>query len=190
MITKINFTLRFVMRKHKLSNITSMVCDSTAFSLNFTLLLSAAELCRTAQAYCVMLRAEICAICTFSTSTAGLLGLGEGDGTAAGAAAAPEPAVPLAAGRVVLLLLPGTAAGTAGQLAGSIGTTVVALTAVAAASAVSFRPWGLMVASSTACRQATSAEQSADETVPADSSSVASSKAHNGSVEFQTALGV
>lgn len=125
--------------------VASTVCDSTAFSLNFTLALSAAELWRTAQAYWVMLRADIWLIATFSTSTAGLLGFGfgEGDGVAAGAAGAPPE--PPGVGRAGVLL-PGTAAGTAGQLCGSIGTTAVALTAAAAARAVSFKPCGLMVA--------------------------------------------
>jgi hypothetical protein len=100
-----------------------------------------------------MLRAEICAICTLSTRTAGLLGLGDGEGAAAGAAAGPEPEPPPAGVvGVLLLLLPGTAAGTAGQFGGSMGTTAVALTLVAAARALSFSPWGLMVAISTACR--------------------------------------
>lgn len=77
--------------KQSKNPLTSTVCERTAFSLNFTLALSAVLLCRTPQAYCVMLRADIWLIATFSTSTAGLLGFGLGDGEG-GAAAGTEPA--------------------------------------------------------------------------------------------------
>lgn len=121
--------------------LTSTVCVSVAFSLNFTLSFSLFELCLTLHVYCVTLLAEIGPNCTCKTCTAGLFPWGDGGGAGAGRDGSPVP----------LIVLPGTARGTGGQLDRSIGTTSVLRVMEAAARAVLLTSWGLMVVSSIAC---------------------------------------